>query len=113
LLDTGLRVGGSCGLVAKDLLRQRHQLRIKGEGGLHVKKTELRLVPMSNRVRAILEHHFAQQKAFPGETRRARDFVEAVANRAGITGDVSPRVLRHAFPAGEDRRRRPRACKLT
>ncbi len=29
--------------------------------------------------------------------RRAQDIVKAVANRAGITKDVSPHVLRHTF----------------
>jgi len=55
------------------------------------------MVPMSNRVRALLEHHFALEKAFPVKTRRAQDIVKAVADRAGITRDVSPYVLRHTF----------------
>ena len=52
---------------------------------------------MSSRVRALLEHHFALEKAFPVKTRRTQDIVKAVANRAGITKDVSPHVLRHTF----------------
>ena len=52
---------------------------------------------MSNRVRALLEHHFALEKAFPVKTRCAEDIVKAVANRAGITKEVSPQVLRHTF----------------
>ena len=55
------------------------------------------MVPMLNRVRALLEHHFALEKAFPVKTRRAQDIVKAVADRAGITRDVSPYVLRHTF----------------
>jgi integrase/recombinase XerD len=55
------------------------------------------VVPTSNRVRALLEHHFALEKAFPVKARRAQDIVKAVANRAGITKDVSPHVLRHTF----------------
>jgi hypothetical protein len=35
-------------------------------------------------VRALLEHRFAPEKAFPVKTRRAQDIVTAVANRAGI-----------------------------
>ena len=54
-------------------------------------------MPMSSRVRALLEHHFALEKAFPVKTRRAQDIVKAVANRAEITKDVSPHVLRHTF----------------
>ena len=52
---------------------------------------------MSNRVRALLEHHFALEKAFPVTTRRAQDIAKLVANRAGITKDVRPHVLRHTF----------------
>ena len=52
---------------------------------------------MSPRVRTLLEHHFALEKAFPVKVRRAQDIVRAVADRAGITRDVSPHVLRHTF----------------
>ena len=52
---------------------------------------------MSNRVRALLEHHFALEKTFPVRTRRAQDIVRSVADRAGITRDVSPHVVRHTF----------------
>jgi integrase/recombinase XerD len=98
LLDTGLRVSELCGLTAKDVLWQQRQLRIKGKGGPHgKKKTKHRVVPMSNRVRALLEHYFALEATFPVKTRRAQDVVKAVANRAGITRDVSPHVLRHTF----------------
>ena len=93
LLDTGLRVSELCDLTPKNVLWQQRQLRVKGKGGPHGKKTKVRVVPMSSRVRALLEHHFALEKAFPVKTRRAQDIVKAVANRAGITKDVSPHVL--------------------
>ena len=77
LLDTGLRVGELCGLTSKDILWQQRQLRFKGKGGPHGKKTKVRVVPMSNRVRTLLEHHFALEKAFPVKARRAQDIVFA------------------------------------
>jgi integrase/recombinase XerD len=83
LLDTGLRVGELCDLTSK--------------GGPYGKKTKIRVVPMSSRVRALLEHHFALEKSFPVKKRRAQDIVKAVADRAGIRKDVSPHVLRHTF----------------
>ncbi|HKB36186.1 MAG TPA: tyrosine-type recombinase/integrase [Gemmataceae bacterium] len=95
LLDTGLRVGELCGLTPKNVLWQQRQLRVKGKGGPHGKRAKVRVVPMSPRVRTLLEHHFALQKAFPVKIRRAQDIVRAVAYRAGITRDVSPHVLRH------------------
>ena len=52
---------------------------------------------MSPRVRTLLEHHFALEKAFPVKVRRAQDIVRAVADRAGIPRDVSPHILRHTF----------------
>ena len=57
LLDTGLRVGELCDLTPKNVLWQQRQLRFKGKGGPNGKKTKVRVVPMSNRVRALLEHH--------------------------------------------------------
>jgi integrase/recombinase XerD len=50
---------------------------------------------MSPCVRTLLEHRFALEKAFPVKIRRAQDIARAVADRAGITRDLSPHVLRH------------------
>jgi integrase/recombinase XerD len=97
LLDTGLRVSELCALTSKNVIWQQRQLRIKGKGNPHGKKTTVRVVPMSNRVRVHMEHHFALKKAFPVKTRRAQDIVKAVANRAGVTRNASPHVLRHTF----------------
>src|SRR5208282_332248 len=113
LLDTGLRVGELCDHTRKNVLRQQRQLRFKGKGGPHGKKTKVRVVPMSSRVRALLEHHFALGKAFPVKTRRAQDIVKAVANRAGITEDVSPHVLRHTLATTASRRRPSTSTSLT
>src|SRR4051812_16608191 len=67
--------------------------------GPYGKKSKVRVVPMSRRVRALLEHHFALEKAFPVKKRRAQGLVKQVANRAGLTKDVTPHVLRHTFAA--------------
>jgi integrase/recombinase XerD len=48
-------------------------------------------------VRTLLEHHFALEKAFPVQIRRAQDIVRAVADPAGITRDISPHLLRQPF----------------
>jgi integrase/recombinase XerD len=48
-------------------------------------------------VRTLLEHHFALERAFPVQIRRARVIARAVADRAGITRDISPHLLRHPF----------------
>jgi integrase/recombinase XerD len=44
-----------------------------------------------------MEHYFALEKGFPVKARRAQDIVKAVANRAGLTKEVSPHVLRQTF----------------
>ena len=96
-LDTGLRVGELCGLIPRNVLWHQRQLRIKGKAGFHGKRSKVRVVPMSPRVRTLLEHYFALEKAFPVQVRRAQDIVKAVADRAGIVRDVSPHILRHTF----------------
>jgi integrase/recombinase XerD len=70
LLDTRLRVSELCGLTSKNVIGQQRQLRFKGKGGPYGKKTKFRVVPISHRVRACLEHHFALEKAFPVKARR-------------------------------------------
>ena len=55
LLDTGLRVGELCGLTSGSILWHQRQLRVKGKGGPHGKRAKVRVVPMSPRVRALLE----------------------------------------------------------
>src|SRR4051794_2880349 len=77
LLDTGLRVGELCDLTSKSVLSQQRQLRFKGKGGPHGKKSKVRVVPMSARVRALLEHYFAPEEVFPVRKRRAQDIVKA------------------------------------
>ena len=99
LLDTGLRVGELCSLTSKDVLWQQRQLRIKGKGGPYGKRGKLRVVPMSARVRRLLEAYFALEQQFPVGKRRAQDLVKEVANRAGIAREVTPHVLRHTFAA--------------
>ena len=68
---------------------------------------------MSPRVRTLLEHHFALEKAFPVKVRRAQDIVREVANRAGITRDVSPHILRHTFATTSCLARRPTMPQAT
>src|SRR4051812_33831858 len=97
LLDTGLRVGELCGLTSGSILWHRRQLRVKGKTGTHGRRAKVCVVPTSPRVRTLLEHHFALEKAFPVKVRRAQDIVRAVADRARITRDVSPHILRHTF----------------
>ena len=97
LLDTGLRVSELCSLTPDNILWQQRSLRITGKGGPYGKKSKKRVVPMSKRVQALLEPYFAlHDKWFVGD-RQVQKIVKKIANRAQISKDVTPHVLRHTF----------------
>ncbi len=97
LLDTGLRVSELCGLTPQHILWQQKSLRITGKGGPHGKKSKKRVVPMSKRVQTLLEHYFAINNQWPVGPRQVQKIVKQVANRARLTQDITPHILRHTF----------------
>ena len=97
LLDTGLRVSELCALTPQHILWQQKSLRISGKGGPYGKKTKKRVVPISKRVRALLEHYFAINNQWPIGIRQVQKVVKQIANRARLTQDVTPHILRHTF----------------
>ena len=87
LLDTGLRVSELWGLTSKNVLWQQRQLRIKGKGGPYGKKTKIRVVPMSNRVRT------SWSTTSPWRRRsRSRRGVPRTSSRRWPTARGSPRT---------------------
>ena len=52
---------------------------------------------MSVRVRVIFEPYFALNDSFPVGVRSAQKIVKEVANRARISSEVTPHILRHTF----------------
>lgn len=97
LLDTGLRVSELCGLTPQHILWQQKSLRISGKGGPYGKKSKKRVVPMSKRVQALLEHYFAINNTWPVGERQVQKIVKQIANRARLTQTVTPHILRHTF----------------
>ena len=97
LLDCGLRVSELCSLTTKNIQWQERALRIKGKGGPFGKRSKARVVPMSTRVRTVFEPFFALNEKFPVGTRQAQKVVKQIANRAQISANVTPHVLRHTF----------------
>lgn len=97
LIDTGLRLTELCDLKPKNIQWQQKSLRITGKGGPYGKKSKKRVVPMSRRVEALLEHYFAINDSFPVGPRQVQKIVKRVANKAKITQNVTPHILRHTF----------------
>ena len=97
LLDTGLRVSELCDLTPQKIMWQQKSIRIDGKGGIHGKKTKKRVVPMSRRVQTLFEHYFAIHDKWPVGARQVQKIVKTIANKAQISQEVSPHVLRHTF----------------
>lgn len=97
LLDTGLRVSELAGLTKDNIDWQNHRLMIYGKNGPNGKKSKRRVVPLSQRVRPLLEGHFAIYDTIGMGTRTIQRLVKRVANRAHISRPVVPHVLRHTF----------------
>lgn len=97
LLDTGLRIGELCSLTPSNILWQQKMIKISGKGGRYGKMSKKRVVPMSTRVRSLLENYFAIHDKWFVKKRRAQYIVKEVANRARIKEEVTAHVLRHTF----------------
>lgn len=99
LLDTGLRVAELAGLTRGSILRQERRLAIRGFGDPCGKRSKQRVIPLTARVRCMLEHHFSTKDTFGMSERTIQRLVRKVAKQAGITKPVSPYILRHTFGA--------------
>jgi len=97
LLDTGLRLSEFADLKKDNIQWQERRLVIYGKGGPYGKKTKRRIIPMTERVRKLLEYHFAENNDTGITTRTVARTVKKVADKAGISKPVSPHVLRHTF----------------
>jgi integrase/recombinase XerD len=97
LLDTGLRVSELCSLTLVNVQWQQRALRVAGKGGTHGTRSKQRVVPLSARVRALLEPYFALNDQWFVGARQAQKIVKRVANRAKLACEVTPHVLRHTW----------------
>lgn len=97
LLDTGLRVSELCSLTPQHVLWQQKAFRVEGKGGPYGKQSKKRVVPMSRRIQSLMEHYFALHGDWFVGKRQVQKIVKRIANRARITQDVTPHVLRHTF----------------
>ncbi len=97
LLDTGLRLSEFADLKKENIQWQEKRLVIYGKGGPYGKKTKRRVIPMTDRIRRLLEYHFAENNDTGITKRTVARLVKKVADKAGISKPVSPHVLRHTF----------------
>jgi len=97
LIDTGLRVGELTSLKRNNIDWQAHRIIVYGKGGPYGKKSKRRVVPMSDRVRPLIEGHFSLHETFGMTVRTIQRLVKRVANRAHIAREVTPHVLRHSM----------------
>ncbi len=97
LLDTGLRVSELCSLPPSHVLWQQRSLRVSGKGGPYGKRSKKRAVPMSRRIQALLEPYFSLNDKWFIRRRQVQKVVQRVAERARISQEVTPHVLRHTF----------------
>lgn len=97
LLDTGLRVAELAKLSKNNIDWQGHRLMVYGKGGPYGKKTKRRVVPMSKRVAPLIEGHFALHDSLGLGIRTIQRIVNRVANRAHISRECTPHVLRHTY----------------
>jgi len=91
LLDTGLRLSEFADLKKDNIQWQERRLVVYG------KKTKRRIIPMTDRVRRLLEYHFAENNTTGITKRTVARTVKKVASKARISKPVSPHVLRHTF----------------
>ena len=92
-----MRVGELSKLKKTDIQWQEKRIVVFGKGGPYGKKSKRRVIPITDRVNALFELHFATNDIMGIGTRTIQRMVKKVANRAGITKRITPHVLRHTF----------------
>ncbi len=97
LLDTGLRVEEFCNMNKNNIDWQRHQITVYGKNTTGTGGKKKRTVPMSDRVKPLLEAWIAANDCIGFTTKTAWAIVKRVAQKAKVQQKVSPHVLRHSF----------------
>ena len=63
LLDTGMRLSEFANLKKENIQWQERRIVVYGKGGPYGKRSKRRIIPMTDRVRRLMEHHFAENNS--------------------------------------------------
>lgn len=96
-LDTGLRVSELANLTKANFDWQGHRIMVYGKGGPYGSNSKARVIPLSNRIRPLIEGHFAVHDKLGMSPPTIHRLIKRVVNRAHISRPVTPHVLRHTF----------------
>src|SRR5437870_13713593 len=70
---------------------------IYGKGGIYGTKSKRRIIPLTDRIRPLIDGHFAIHDTIGMTPRTIQRILKRIANKARINRPVSPHVLRHTF----------------
>ena len=84
LLDTGLRVSELAGLTREHIDWQNHRLMIYGKGGIYGTKSKRRIIPLTDRIRPLIDGHFAIHDTIGMTPRTIQRILKRLANKARI-----------------------------
>jgi integrase/recombinase XerD len=85
LLDTGLRVSELAGLTREHIDWQNHRLMIYGKGGIYGTKSKRRIIPLTDRIRPLIDGHFAIHDTVGMTPRTIQRILKRIANKARIS----------------------------
>ena len=98
LLDTGMRVSEFCNLKKEDVNWQDGTIKVSGKRGPYCSDKPYRIIPMSDKVKLMLDKYFTVYDDFKGVSPRAiQKTLKNVAGRTDIRQKVTPHILRHSF----------------
>src|SRR5262249_49223662 len=76
---------------------QNHRLMIYGKGGIYGTQSKRRIIPLTDRIRPLIDGHFAIHDTIGMTPRTMQRIRKRLANKARINRPVTPHVLRHTF----------------